>query len=322
MTCSWLECVSIPSHPERSEGAMPRRMPPSLLLKVTRREVSQPTLSSPPPRTAPGGTADSPAASPPPTVHRTSSSSGDPTTIASACARDTATLSRLGLSRNSAPARRLVERGGAERHDHDRRLLPLELVHRPDPRRWPEPLAQAADLQVERRDDEDVAPASSAASTPRGPPPCRPSSSVDDRARWPRPPRRSTGRSRRASTGTQTMPVSAGTSAVPGAPEHPMPRGLRDAVEPALVDRIRDEPAHVRVHPPGGAEEDARVRRGRWRGPASRYSRQERPVSPGWLPWVGWASCIWSPMRIRLRADWPTATALARETWPASSMKR
>ena len=32
-------------------------------------------------------------------------------------------------------------------------------------------------------------------------------------------------------------------------------------LEPAVVDRVRDEPAHVRVHPAGGAEEDAELGR-------------------------------------------------------------
>ena len=90
----------------------------------------------------------------------------------------------VGAQQERRPARRLVERGGAERDDHDRRLLPLELVHRADPDPRTEPPAQAAHLQVERRDDQDVPRASSAARRRRRPPRRRPSSSstiADDR---------------------------------------------------------------------------------------------------------------------------------------------
>jgi hypothetical protein len=43
------------------------------------------------------------------------------------------------------------------------------------------------------------------------------------------------------------------------AAEHPVPHGLRDALEPAVVERVGDESAHVRVHSPGLSEEDAAV---------------------------------------------------------------
>ena len=90
------------------------------------------------------------------------------------------------------------------------------------------------------------------------------------------------------STGTQTIPVSAGhwarRSRARGSPGGARCSGI--AGEPAFVDRIGDEAADVGVHPAGRARGRCRGAAGRWRGRASRYSRQESPVSPGWLPLV------------------------------------
>ena len=58
------------------------------------------------------------------------------------------------------------------------------------------------------------------------------------------------------------------------------------------------------------------------RSPSTRYSRQERQLSPGCVPWIGWGSCIGSSTRTMLRAAWAMARMLASETCPASSTTR
>ena len=65
-------------------------------------------------------------------------------------------------------ARQVVAARGRHREEDDRRLLPLELVDRADPRVRPEPGAQAAHLRVVRRHDEHVVPAEPALARRRG----------------------------------------------------------------------------------------------------------------------------------------------------------
>ena len=70
-------------------------------------------------------------------------------------AREVATFSRLSEYRNSMPRGASAQLRRGQRIDHDRRLLPLELVDGADARAR-NALLQLKNLGVVRRDDQDV----------------------------------------------------------------------------------------------------------------------------------------------------------------------
>ena len=99
-----------------------------------------------------------------PTVLQSASSRrGAQTSTTRHCARDVATLNRWRLKAKPIP--RGASSGGRARHrdEHDRRLLPLELVDGADANASGHARAQRPHLRVVRRDDEDVAQGSAAA---------------------------------------------------------------------------------------------------------------------------------------------------------------
>ncbi len=66
--------------------------------------------------------------------------------------------------------------------------------------------------------------------------------------------------------------------AQPGAERRRLPRELRNAVQPAVVDDLRDESADVGMHPPRAFEKESHVRRHRSASSPSRCSSTDAPV--------------------------------------------
>ena len=95
---------------------------------------------------------------------------------------------------------------------------------------------------------------------------------------------------------------------------------LGNALEPAVVDDLRDEPADVGMHPARAARGRVPCRGGIVRFSPSRCSSTERPVPSGCVPCETCASCSGSPSSTTLRAAVPIASASASDTCPASSM--
>ena len=274
-------------------------------------------VSAAPPRTAPDDRAGSPAASPPPT--------GTAHQAAPAPHHDRQRLrprhrhvEPVGAQEERRAARRLVQRRGAERDD-DRPAPPGPGTCPPTRSgyRGSSRLRRQRTCRLNGRDDQDVLRRHRRARRLHCPPPAA-EQLVDDRrdgvallvARL---------GAAVMLTGTQTMPVSAGTSPVPGPQSHPVPGGLRDALEPAVVDRLGDEPADVRVHP-HGRRGRCRDPGGRWPGRGARTRGRRVRSRPGGCPWVTWESCIWSPTgsgsgpRARPRPRWRGRTAPPRRS--------
>ena len=107
--------------------------------------------------------------------------------------------------------------------------------------------------------------------------------------------------------------------AQPGAEARVLAGDLRQAVQPPLVDDLRDEPADAGMHAPRAVEEDPPVgRHGRML--AEQVLEHGGARALGWVPCETWASCCGSPSRITLRAAVPIARASASATCPASSI--
>ena len=116
------------------------------------------------------------------------------------------------------------------------------------------------------------------------------------------------------------MPVSAGTRGARAA-EDPVFPGARVAAQATLVDGVGDEPAHVIVHAIGDAEKDAAIG-GHGGVPLEEVLQAGHPGLARVSSLGGLAELHLVAHRTRFEVDVPTATALASENWPASSMKR
>ena len=92
--------------------------------------------------------------------------------------------------------------------------------------------------------------------------------------------------------------------------------------EPAVVDRIRDEAAHVLVHAPGRRQEDAAIRRHR-RLPVEQVVERglARAARVHALDRLAELHLVAEQHEVA-RARWPSPRRLASDTWPASSTKR
>ena len=186
-----------------------------------------------------------------------SSRRGEQTSSTRHCAREVATLIRFAVEDEREPARRVLPARARERDDHDRRLLPLELVDRADAhaRRARAAAARApARCTASRRGRPRRRAAASRRSRPCTPSRAAPrsrraTSSASSRESWP---------FAACSTGRKTSPFPAATL-----------RRAHDvrALEPARVVRLRRERGQLRAQAP-------RVARGRSRGRAAPSSRR------------------------------------------------
>ena len=236
----------------------------------------------------------------------TSSSRGEQTRYARHCARETATFSRFRDMRKSMPRGASSPARGRHREEDDRRLLPLELVHRADARRRPAAARRAA------------APAR-----------CRARRRSRPRRSAPRPSSRSSlaaaARSRRAIAAASSSDDVELPSCSTGSQRRPVPsRVVRSRARRATRAGPRRTRRRRKRQTSGCMRHEWSRKRPMSSGTVacspSRCSSTERPAPAGWIACVTCASCTGSPSRTSVRA--PCRARARRRATPARPRRR
>ena len=219
-------------------------------------------------------------------------------------------MTRWRLKANPMPRGRVLAARARHRDDDDRRLLPLELVHRSDANAVGHALAQPSHLRVVRRDDEEVVEAERA----------RRRRFVGER----RPEERAIAAATASASSHEDWlrPSCSGWSRTSPSPAASVRRALTSAgSEPPLVVRLGRERADLRTQAPGVLEEDPALRRHGLvlaeqvlRAPTPSPPPAARPARP---------AAAGSGRRGRRGCARPSRPRSRRRatTWPASSTK-